>query len=620
MRVWTVDFETEKILPRPHYPPKPVGVAVRRPGAKTSKYYAWGHPCENNCSKDDAAKILQEIWDSNLPVNFQNGKFDQEVAQKFFGLPILPWERYHDTMFLIALFDPHADSFSLKPSAERILGRKPVERDALKDWILANVPEAKRSPSKWGAHISLAPGKLVGSYAADGDADMTHDLLQHLLPIITDAGMLGAYERERKLMPILLRNEQEGVRVDLKRMEADLVTYQAAAERVDTWLRDFFKKPSLNLDSNDELADCLDEAGLFTDWTLTPKGKRSTAKKNMPFDKIADIKVASALGYRNRLATCVGTFMLPWLEVARETKGLIHTSWNQVRQNRSGSDPVGTRTGRMSSTPNFQNIPKSFVGNDDGYTHPVHLADLIELPLMRQYILPDKGQVIYHRDYNQQELRILAHFEDGTLMKRYLDNPRLDVHTLVHDIILDLTGVDYKRSYVKQVNFGKIYGMGQGALAQKIKDSTDVAKRLLDAHKKALPGVAELEKTIKAIGRAGECITTWGGRRYYCEEPVPSKFGSGMQTFEYKLLNYLVQGSAADCTKEATIRYDEVRKDGRFILQVHDEMNGSCPKKALHSEMKILRDVMSSVEFDVPMISDGKWGPNWGSLQKYEEK
>ena len=59
----TVDFESEQILPRPRYPPRPCGVALKWPGKK-GLYYAWGHPTQNNCSYDEALLALAEAWDS----------------------------------------------------------------------------------------------------------------------------------------------------------------------------------------------------------------------------------------------------------------------------------------------------------------------------------------------------------------------------------------------------------------------------------------------------------------------------------------------------------------------------------------------------------------------------
>jgi DNA polymerase I-like protein with 3'-5' exonuclease and polymerase domains len=143
------------------------------------------------------------------------------------------------------------------------------------------------------------------------------------------------------------------------------------------------------------------------------------------------------------------------------------------------------------------------------------------------------------------------------------------------------------------------------------------ARFIKAAQRKAIPGLAELDAGIKAAARAGDPIRTWGGRLYYTEEP--KMIDGRMRTFEYKLLNYLIQGSAADCTKEAVIRFDEARRESRFLVTVHDEINISAPAKAMKQEMQILREVMASVEFDAPMISDGKVGKSWGTLTKFKE-
>ena len=58
--ICTLDYETEKIEDRPRHPPKPVGAAIILPG-KRPKYYAWGHPTENNCTKGDFKKVLKQF-------------------------------------------------------------------------------------------------------------------------------------------------------------------------------------------------------------------------------------------------------------------------------------------------------------------------------------------------------------------------------------------------------------------------------------------------------------------------------------------------------------------------------------------------------------------------------
>ena len=490
----------------------------------------------------------------------------------------------------------------------------PEEQEELKEWILRNVPEAKGSD--WGAYICRAPGGLVGRYA-DGDVIRTNGLFCKLWDQVEADGMLRAYDRERELMPILLENERQGVKVDLKLLRHDAEVYQAALEKAENYIRERLGVPELNLDAKGALADALDSSGVVTEWATTKTGKRSTAKDKMTFDRFNDQNVAMTLGYRSRLKTCLGTFILPWLAMAEASGGKIFTNWNQVRQNNKDDDTKGTRTGRLSSSPNFQNIPKNLEEKEDGYEHPAFLG-VPELPRMRRYVLPDgRDGVVLHRDYNQQELRILAHFEDGALLERYQNDPTMDIHTFVQQEIKRITGVEYLRAQVKQVNFGIIYGMGYGALAKKINDTVDTAKRIKTAQRRALPGMAQLEREVKHRGGTNQNITTWGGRHYFCEPPLV-KDGRTI-TFEYKLLNYLIQGSAADITKQAIINYDKLKQHGRFIITVHDEINIVCPKKYAKEEMALLRQAMETIPLDVPLLSDGKVGPNWGEMEKFKE-
>lgn len=612
----TIDFETEAIERRPKYPPVPVGFSILPPGARKGTYHRWGHPTGNNTTKQAARAVLLDAWKSGQPLLFHNGKFDVDVAEEHMGCPRLPWERYHDTLYLLFLHDPHATSLSLKPAAERLLGMAPEERDAVADWLIDNKIIKKQSRSKAGAFICMAPGDIVAPYA-DGDVLRTRRLFDFLYPDIVKRGMGEAYDRERRLMPILLDNEKIGIRADERKLAQDLKHYEEATIIVDNWLRKRLKAKDMNVDSDAEVAEALERNNIITEWVQTPSGKNSVAKKNLTLDKFKDKRVAHALGYRNRLATCMGTFMRPWLEMAQQSGGMIYTNWNQVRQSHGNDGFAGARTGRMSSSPNFQNIPKSFEGKDDGYMHPSHLT-IPELPLMRQYILPDKGQVFCHRDYNQQELRILGHFEDDSLCAEYNAQPRMDIHTFVQEQIKEIYGLEISRSSTKILNFGMIYGMGLGKLAMGMKTTVDEAKKIKAAQLQAIPGLKTLAKSISQRGKDGLAIRTWGGREYYCEPP---KIIDGRkQTFEYKLLNYLIQGSAADCTKEAVIRYhDEKKRNGRFLVTVHDEINLSVPKAHVKTEMALLRKVMQSVEFDVPMLSDGKTGTNWSTLKAFKE-
>jgi len=622
-----IDFETFPIAKRPAYPPVPVGVSIQEPGEKKARYLAWGHPTENNCSKADAVRQLKKVWTGAHPLLFHHSKFDVDVGQTHLGMPAVEPMRCHDTLFLVFLSDPHAPSFSLKPSAERLLNLPPTEQQDLARWLIANqvqlkaqglLPEGEKIMlSNFGKWIALGPGKLVGKYA-DGDVLRTLKLFKLLYPQICDRGMREAYERELKLMPILLENERVGMRCDLRRMEKDVAGYNTSIATAEQWLRKTLKAPELDFEKDREVAEALDKQGIVTEWTTTKTGQRSVSKKNMTTDMFSNAKVANVLGYRNRLFTCLSMYYKNWLRMARETNGTIYTEWNQVRQSH-GSSEKGARTGRLSASL-VMNVPKTWDDKNDGYTHPTFL-EVPELPQMRRYVLPDaKDHWFGRRDFSQQEVRALAHFEDGLLLQAYLDNPKLDVHKFVQEQIQDLLGIKVARTPVKNLNFGFIYSQGINSMAEALNMPSSEVQQLRNAQMHVLPGLKVLNTTLKRRAHAGEALRTWGGREYYCEPPAFSKKFNKQMTFEYKMLNVLVQGSCADLTKEAILRYHALPvREGRMICTVHDEIDISAPKGAFKEEMLRLREVMLSLELDLPLLSDAEYGPNWAELKDLRE-
>lgn len=640
--VTTIDFETDPIQARPEYPPKPVGVSIQRAGEKKPRYYAWGHYTgKNNCTRAEAQRALAEAWadrKKGIRLLFQNAQFDVDVAVTHMGMVVPEWDEMDDTMFLLFLYDPHAPDLKLKPSAERILGEAPEEQDAMVAWLWENRKRliAELDAGRWvdgkgkpfinskikiGALVAYAPGDIAGPYA-NGDVRRTLALFKYLWPRIADAGMLEAYDRERQLMPILLENERVGMRVDVPALRRDTALYSGALGAADEWLRKRLKSKSLNLDNDGEVAEALDRCGIVReeDWTLTAGGARSVAKKNLRPDLFTDPKVASVFGYRNRLVTCLRMFMQPWLAQAeRRGDGYISTNWNQVRQ-----PGGGTRTGRPStSDPNFLNLSKTWDDKDDGYIHPSFIK-LLDLPLVRRYILADKGDVFIHRDFDGQELRVAAHFEDGPLMEAYQENPHMDVHAYVGGIIEQVAGLKLHRTNVKITNFRRIYGGGAPALMLALNISREEANEILRYHAEALPGLFDkktgLNKQIMDLAKAGEPVVTWGGREYYPEPPRFDKRFNREMSYEYKLINYVVQGSAADLTKEAIIRHhNHPKREARFLVTVYDEINISAPKKLVVPQMAVLRECMEGLELDVPLLSSGKTGPNWGTLAKFKE-
>jgi DNA polymerase I-like protein with 3'-5' exonuclease and polymerase domains len=628
MYLATIDFETKGIEKRPNYPPEPVGVSIKTRGK--NKYWSWSHPTGNNCTKAQARAELKTHF-KNARCVFHHAAFDIDVAMVHLGLPVPV--HIEDTLFLAYLIDPRTHSLGLKPLATKFLNMPPDEQDELKNWILEHVPAAKRKPSSWGAYIAEAPGKLVAKYAK-GDTLRTDKLFNLWYPQVREMNMLPAYHREINLIHVKLSMETGGVHTAHRRLKKDLPRYQNAQLACIASLRRKLKinkaievecpKGFFNINSNDQLADALEWAGMVDEWVLTDKGNRSTSVENLQA-VVTDKHFLKMYAIYSTLETYINTFLGPWYETGLKTGGVIHPTFNQVRtEPKYGGKGVGTKTGRPSVTnPNFNNIPANVEDAKNAAilkTVAAHLKKFgVNFIGLRDYITPAPGQYLIGRDYAQQELRILAHYEDGALMRAYREDPNLDIHAAIQRLLHDRLSLWLTRKAIKKIAFAIIYGYGLEALADELETTYDEAKRIKQAYMSTLPGVRDLQRELKMQAQADEPIRTFGGRLYYCEPP---KFVNGsFRSFEYKLLNLLIQGTAADITKEAMVRiHKHPDFQGRIILQLYDEIVVDTP--APDHDMKIMKyEMENAMTLDVALPTDGEISKvSWAKMKPYKDK
>lgn len=588
----TLDFETKKIEDFGPSLPKPVGCAIKI-GRAESKYWAWGHPEGNNCTEEEFRTYIHSIWDQ--PWITHNGAgFDVPVAEHHFGqgLPKRDPLLTHDTLFLAYLHNPHARSLSLKDLAEDWLGMPPDEQQEMYDWIMCKIPQVSRK--ECGAYISETPVSMCGPYAK-GDTDRTFALFEYLLPTLND--MEEAYQREQKLGPILAEIKNVGVRCDLERLKADYRKAMDSKKRLEDDIRAHLDQDeNFNPGSDKELGAVLLERG-YKGFLTTPKGKTSMSRPSLEKVLENDPVLMSMLKSRSIYDTLTGTFMGPWIKIAEQYNGRIHASYNQVRN----PDGYGTRTGRLSSSrPNFQNVPTEL--GVDHYNEP--------FPEMRTYLLPEEGHEWTCGDIKNQEPRLAAHFEDGALMQAFNDEPTLDPYIFVRDVA-GLPKDKDGRHDAKQVFLGLLYAMGAAALAGKLGKPVEYATGVRNIVRAALPDVMDLDTDCKRRFRHGLPIRTLGGRLYYCEPP------SNGRSWEYKALNTLIQGSAADQTKEAIIfMYPHLKKLGaRLLGTVHDEVSMSNKPEHREAVTKLFEMAINALPCDVPMLADTGSGAHWAEAK-----
>lgn len=608
-----VDFETKGIESRPKYPPVPVGAAVTLPGQKR-EYLAWGHPEGNNCDVGTARRKILEAYDAKATI-FHHSAFDLDVGTIHMSLPTP--RRVEDTLYLSFLHNPYERDLGLKPLGEKYLGIEPDAQARLRDWVLANVPEAKKKPSSWGDHMWKAPGTLMGPYATD-DLRITKGIYKKFGRYVRDHEMEGAYERELECTHISMDMERSGVRVDRKRlkqcrsvfyqMQEDVVRRIAKKLRINPKdMKSDDNKKGFNINSGPQLADALVRAGKLDTIVKTKSGKQISTRMAHLETCCNDKDLIRLMALRSVGQKYLTSFIEPWIEKSAHG-GRIQPNFNQVRGYDEGGG--GARSGRFSSSdPNLQNVPANPEESQNKETLLLLEKFLKEdydyrFRGLRDYIIVDEGQVMICVDYSQQELRILAHFERGVLMRAYLKDPTLDIHEYIRQIILEKTGMDFPRKHIKITVFGIIYGMGIGKLAARLEVGNKTAKKIKTALFKVVPGIPDLMEQLEDLANHDEPLRTWGGREYFCEEPKYNQDHGRWQSFEYKMLNYKIQPSAADCTKQGMINVRRDVPEARIAIQVHDELVCMAPSRKYGPRIV---QAMCDVKFRVPMLAEAKY-------------
>jgi len=600
-----LDFESEAIGPRPEqYPPKPVGLAVLdRTGQFKSGYYSFSHDSNNNTDFNTVRELLKDIWASNRHICFHNAMFDMAIIYEKFDLPFIHPSRMHDTMVLAFLHDPYVRSLSLKELCKEWLNIQPEERDELFMWLVEHIEAVKKKPKTAGAYIARGPADLVGKYA-NADVRLTAALFDFTEMVRAD--MPEAYFREMSLMPVLLENSKLGVRVDTAGLQGCLDKAKADIAMCEEWLFKYFGTDDINFNSGIQLVNVIMAKGVYNKDKKWPTSDKNTplSDKDTLKDMLTDDELSSVLRHRDVLVKLTGTYIEPWLMQSSST-GRIYTEWNTVR-----GEVGGTRTGRLSAKPTLQTMPT----RGPKTPLPLVLQGLV-IPKIRQFILPDEGHLMAAADFQAQELRLFAHFEDGKLAEQYRKDPNADLHTFAANLMSEKAGRVVIRDYAKTMSFGILYGAGPKKISEMLGIPYDEAKLLIDLYKSEVaPGLDKVNRDLMDRYKLRAPFSTIGGRLVKGEPP---KIINGrLMNFAFKSLNTLIQGSGADMAKQAMIDYHKVALGSRLLLSLHDELIISAEADVVQREAeKLAHCMIHAFTLDVPLIAEAKVGNNFAEVK-----
>ena len=415
------------------------------------------------------------------------------------------------------------------------------------------------------------------------------------------------YELECKLIPILLRMKKVGIRFDQKRAGELIEKVAAKEQEVEKKLFDTYGITGEMINSTKQLGVRMNEMGIESP-VRTKTGAQSWAEGALV--RIHHPVTPLIFEYKNYHAI-LSKFLLGSLSKS-VVNGRIHCTFLPMLR-----EEGGTVTGRFSCRdPNLQQIPARNKGHGEDFSQD-----------MRSLFLPEEGMMLAAMDYSQIEAVLLAHFAQGPQAEWFREQMRAGAD--LHNIVMGMTGITY-RPVVKTFNYGCIYGMGWQTAMEKNyvlfeklassegKDIESFTKEIYYNYHKKFPVVKDTMAWAQDVARTYGYVDTMGGRRLHKPTPQYDPITGKINDYLYKMLNKLIQGTAADILKQALITADEAGIYDVLTLHllVHDEQVNSVPFTKEGTEAAVeLQHIMGNVykeQLLVPIKAECELGPNWG--------
>ncbi len=448
-----------------------------------------------------------------------------------------------------------------------------------------------------GVVVSNAPVSLFDAESTDEilATRLAHSIqLNEVMQAAIEENQLGRvyFDIELPLVAVLARMEVLGIRVDRNLLVSIAEGFGHEVVRLDAKIQEIAGH-EFKVSSPAQLQTVLfEELGL----TPTKKIKSGFSTDATSLEAIIDEHaiVPEILRFRE-LDKLRGTYGAPLIATVAVDER-IHATFHQTV----------ARTGRLSSeAPNLHNIP---VRSEEGRR-------------LRTAFVPREGWTFLVADYNQIELRILAHLsQDPGLLEAF--ESAQDVHTAIAAVVFDTDLGDVtkdQREQAKAVSYGLAYGMEAFGLSQRLGISVGDAKAIMNQYFEGFPSLkAYTERAVREVRAQGFSRTEFGRIRPFPD--LATAVGPQKAAAERQAMNAGIQGLAADIFKYALVRLDQGLSSAglmsRLVLQVHDEVVVESPESEHSAVTEIVRSALTgAASLSVPLEISLNWGTNWSTAK-----
>jgi len=412
------------------------------------------------------------------------------------------------------------------------------------------------------------------------------------------------YDVDTAIIPLAFEMERTGIPINTTKLHEVIEEVRPKHERLGRELEERSGLTGFNPNSPKQLQYVLfDQQGplKLTATAKTATGQASTAKDELA--KLADHPFVKLLLEWRIYDKALGTYIYGKGMVPRED-GRIHPSWNTT----------GARTGRWSSSPNFQNWPE-------------WLREIVEAP---------KGWQIVGADYSQLELRIVAALSgDPELIRRCMTadegdktNPERDPHSFVASLVFgdaflaaDKVGRKVLRGIVKACIYGMNYGAGPSKVREAIYKQGYVGPPI---------GVQQVKEVIARIFEIFPNVKSWREEILEISKrdaQVRSALLHRWRTFPFGDVdatvawNFPIQSTGADIINLRLIalkqRLVRMQSRSQLMAQVHDAVYMLVPDEEVEAIVPAMQEELHASLVLVPgapameFPATPKVGRNW---------
>ena len=488
-----------------------------------------------------------------------------------------PLQIEHDTMIAAYLIDPARRTYVL----EELAADAGIAAQAAGAGDAAGADDGQ-------LELGAEPEDAVADPAVE--ARLVWELAERQRGQLSDLGLERVMrEVELPLIDVLVAMEREGLGLDTERLAAIGEGMEARIAELQARIHELAGE-EFTIGSPQQLADVL-----FVKLGLSRKrrGKTGFSTDARVLAQIrSEHEIVALVEQWRELTKLKNTYLDALPGLVDPQTGRIHTTFNQV----------AAATGRLSSTnPNLQNIPiRSDVGR------PV-----------RSCFVAAPGHRLLSADYNQVELRVLAHVAGEDVLRGIFESGE-DVHSATAAGII---GADpdaitpAERSKAKMVNYGIAYGLSAFGLADRLQISREEAGEYIERYFERFPAIRTfIDETIGRAERDGYVTTLMGRRRLIPE--LRSNQRQRRLLGERLAVNTVIQGTAADIIKIAMVSCHRALADAgletRLVLQIHDELLFEGPEGEMERASEIVCDRMRAAwDLDPPLEVNAGVGLDW---------